>query len=84
MLWLDKNKISDLIPLANLTQLTTIHFIIRSATPLNNLTQLITLWLDKNIISDIKPLENLTQLTTLGIELNQISDIVDKVIPFGN
>ena len=79
--WLNSNRISDLSPLAGLTQLTHLHLndpndrIISDITPLTNLTQLSTLYLAHNIISDITPLTNLTQLTELSLWNNSISDI---------
>ena len=79
--WFNSNRISDLSPLAGLTQLTHLYLndpndrIISDITPLTNLTQLSTLYLAHNIISDITPLTNLTQLTELSLGNNSISDI---------
>ena len=71
-------KISDLRPLASLTNLTTLNLTynkISDLKPLANLTNLTTLILTFNEISDIKPLSRLTKLTTLQIGVNKISDI---------
>ena len=74
----DPLKISDLRPLASLTNLTTLNLTynkISDLKPLANLTNLTTLILTFNEISDIKPLSRLTKLTMLQIGANKISDI---------
>ena len=77
---LNGNQISDLSPLANLTNLTSLELYanmiqISDISPLASLTNLTYLGLWSNQISDISPLANLTNLTSLHLQLNQISDI---------
>ena len=72
------NEISDISPLAGLTQLT--QLILRSnsitdLSPLAGLKRLTGLELGGNNISDIFPLSTLKQLTGLGLVSNNISDI---------
>ena len=80
-LHLGGNQISDISPLAGLTQLWNLALYrnqIRDISPLAGLTQLSTLHLAENQISDISPLAGLTQLRDLGflgLGENQISDI---------
>ncbi|RKU19976.1 hypothetical protein C6503_06835 [Candidatus Poribacteria bacterium] len=83
-LYLNKNPITDLQPLVNLTKLETLHIrdLAPTATtanldirPLGNLMSLKKLTLQRNGISDITPLSRLTQLQTLGIEGNPITDL---------
>ena len=74
----NSNSISDISPLAGLTQLTKLDLgsnNISDISPLTGLNQLTTLNLVLNSISDISPLAGLTQLTTLDLEINSISDI---------
>ncbi len=75
---LANNKISDIKPLASLTNLTVLVLSfnqISDIKPLASLTNLTRLYLAKNQISNIKPLESLTNLTLLWLSNNQISDI---------
>ena len=83
---LDGNNISDITPLADLTQLTSLHLgrvtteaafgnSVSDIGPLENLTNLEFLFLDSNQIGDISKLANLTQLKQLGLSSNSISDI---------
>ena len=75
---MDSNSITDLSPLANLTQLTTLGLgdnNIVDISPLGNLTQLPTLYLKNNIITDISPLTNLVNLERLELQNNRITDI---------
>ena len=72
------NTISDVSPLANLTQLTYLRLggnTISDVSPLANLTQLTSVDLYSNTISDVSPLANLTQLTYLRLGGNTISDV---------
>ncbi len=71
------NSISDLTPLAGLTQLTDLQLgnSISDLTPLAGLTQLTKLQLTSNSISDLTPLAGLTQLTFLKLDGNSISDL---------
>ncbi len=77
--WREHN-VSDLTPLAQLTQLRTLDLFsnnISDLTPLAQLIQLTDLNLARNKISDITPLAQLTQLRTLDLssKSNKISDI---------
>ena len=81
-LHLNKNPITDLRPLVNLTNLEILHIQDLAPTtanldirPLADLISLKTLTLQRNGISDISPLARLTQLRTLGIEGNPITDL---------
>ena len=71
-------KISDIVVIANLTQLEWINLggnSIEDITILATLTQLTFLRLDMNQIRDISPLANLTLLEELWINRNAITDI---------
>jgi len=75
-LYLGDNKISDIKPLSNLTNLTTLNLRenqISDIKPLSNLTKLTSLNLKDNQISDIKPLSNLTKLTELSLSGNPLT-----------
>ena len=78
-LYMPQNQISDITPLANLTNLTGLLILgenqISDISSLANLTGLTGLGLYQNQISDITPLAGLTGLTQLHISQNQISDI---------
>lgn len=81
-LHLNKNPITDLRPLVNLTNLEILHIQDLAPTtanldirPLGDLINLKTLTLQRNGISDISPLTGLMQLRTLGIEGNPITDL---------
>ena len=79
---LANNEISDLTPLANLTELSVLQLSdneISTLTPLANLTELRQLDLANNEIRDLGPLANLNVLYSLVLETNQISDI--SVLP---
>ena len=70
--------ISDISPLAKLTNLQTLAIYgnsISDISPLSELTQLRTLTILRGYIRDISPLANLTQLTELTIANNLITDI---------
>ncbi|MDE2808908.1 MAG: leucine-rich repeat domain-containing protein, partial [Gemmatimonadota bacterium] len=80
-LQLHNNFISDLMPLAGLTNLTELYLygnrISNSdLTHLTGLTNLTTLQLGFNGISDLTPLASLTNLTELEIEDNAITDLM--------
>ena len=78
--WL--NPISDLTPLANLTNLRYLDLTecqIADITPLANLIQLQSLHISSNQIVDIGPLANLTQLQEISLQHNQIEDISSLV-----
>ena len=72
------NKIRDMTPLSDLTQLRLLSLHqtqIRDITPLASLTALETLVLNISQVNDIKALSGLTQLKTLEMFNNQVSDI---------
>ena len=73
---LTNKNISDLTPLAGLTNLTELILYrnnIGDLTPLAESTNLTELHLSYNKISDISPLAGLTNLTDLGLKDNNIS-----------
>ena len=81
-LYIGKNPITDLRPLANLTQLVEFHFWHVPPNPTNldlrplvNLINLEVISLEGNGISDISPLANLKKLQRLDLSRNHISDI---------
>jgi internalin A len=72
------NDISNLEPLASLSNLTSLDLIgnrISDVKPLASLSNLTYLALSKNEIIDIKPLAGLSNLTYLSLNQNQITDI---------
>ena len=80
------NRITDLSPLANLTNLTQLHIWHREVdgmppvtnldiTPLSGLINLEGLSLENNGISDISPLAGLKELQLLGLAVNTIEDL---------
>ena len=72
------NRLSDITPLQNLTNLTDLNLgsnQISDITPLRNLTNLTRLILQYNRISDLTPLANLESLSHLSLIGNQINDI---------
>ena len=82
--WIDgqgpvnSNTISDFLPIAGLTRLTSLNLSycgLSDVSFLSGLTQLTSLQLYENSISDISPLAKLKTLTTLDIWDNSISDI---------
>ena len=80
--WVDKewhtNPISDVSPLAALTQLTLLNLGYTGASdisPLAALTQLRWLSLGGTAVSDVSPLAALTQLTYLNLRRTAVSDI---------
>ncbi len=77
-LWLGRNQISDITPLAGLTQVLDLRLSenqISDITPLAGLTQLQVLELSLNPINDYTPLMALTQLSEFYLAGNQISDV---------
>ena len=76
--WINSNSISDLSPLAGLTNLTELWIQrnnISDVSPLAGLTNLTTMSLGNNNITNISPLVGLTNLTALYLRENSISDI---------
>ena len=76
--YVNSNTISDLSPLAGLTNLTQLDLWgnnISDISALASLTNLAGLWLGVNSISDISVVADLTHLINLGLEGNNISDI---------
>lgn len=74
----DSHSISDISPIAGLTNLTSLGFggnPISDISPIAGLTNLTSLGLGHNQISDISPIAGLTNLTSLGLAGNRISDI---------
>ena len=72
------NRISDLTPLKDLTNLTYIDLrwnAVKDLAPLRNLTNLITLGLERNAVENLAPLRNLTNLTSLYLHENKVTDI---------
>jgi len=71
--------VSDLSPLADLTNLKTLilqrNFSITDISPLAKLTNLVKLDIEENNISDISVLAGLTNLRSLHLHRNEISDI---------
>ena len=81
-------NISDLTPLAGLTNLSKLHLSgnnISDLTPLSGLTNLTELWLRRNNISDLTPLAGLMNLTRLSIGNNKMSDsqkaMIEEALP---
>jgi len=77
-LHLPDNNISDITPLAGLTNLRTLHLHdnnISDLTPLAGLTNLQELVLNKNNISDLTPLAGLTNLKELWLHDNNVTDL---------
>ena len=76
--YVNSNDISDLTPLAgltNLTRLTLTNTGVSNLTPLAGLTNLTRLSLGRNSIADLTPLVGLTSLTWLSLGENSVSDI---------
>ena len=74
----DSHSISDISPVASLTNLTSLGLggnPMSDISPVAGLTNLTSLGLGHNQISDISPVAGLTNLTSLGLGHNQISDI---------
>ncbi|MGF1521258.1 MAG: CHAT domain-containing protein [Leptolyngbyaceae cyanobacterium] len=75
---LSDRQISNLKPLASLTQLNTLYLAQNQITdigPLSSLNQLTNLYLLDNQITNIRPLEQLENLNTLYLDNNQIEDL---------
>ncbi|MBE9100776.1 leucine-rich repeat domain-containing protein [Vacuolonema iberomarrocanum] len=71
-------SVTDLSPLAsltNLTELTLENTAVADLLPLANLTNLTRLQLRNNQITDLSPLADLTQLTWLSLKDNNITDL---------
>ena len=76
--FINSNSVSDISPLAELTNLTQLRLDdnnISDISPVAGLTNLTVLGLDDNNISDISAVAGLTNLTVLGLSNNNISDI---------
>ena len=72
------HEISDLSPLADLTNLTTLNLEgneISDLSPLTGMTKLTELWLWNNKIHDLSPLAGMTKLTCLDLWNNEINDL---------
>lgn len=70
--------ISDLAPLAKLTNLEKLYLDdnkINDLSPLAGLTNLVVLNLEKNFITDVTPLAGMTKLEELQLDRNRISDL---------
>ena len=77
--YVNSNDISDLTPLAgltNLTRLTLTNTGVSNLTPLAGLTNLTRLSLGRNSIADLTPLVGLTNLTWLSLSENSVSDLI--------
>ena len=76
--WVNSNAITDLSPLAGLTNLTDLYLgnnAITDILPLAGLANLTKLILYENTITDISPLAGLTTLTELVLWENNITDV---------
>ena len=76
--WRNSNSVSDLSPLAGLTNLTELLLDdnnITDISPLSGLTNLTNLGLSINNITNILPLVDLTNLEVLGLWRNSVSDL---------
>ncbi len=72
------SPVSDLSPLANLTNLKRLDILfsqVSDLSPLANLTNLERIDISYSQVSDLSPLANLTNLKRLGIAYNQVSDL---------
>ena len=77
-LMLFRRQLSDLRPLASLTNLSELWLdtnYISDLSPLTNLINLKKLWLENNKIADVTPLSALAGLTHLSLENNLVSDV---------
>ena len=75
---LEHQQISNLRPLADLTELASIGFhdnYIEDLEPLGNLPNIVEMAIGMNLITDIIPIQNLVNLEKLWIQNNFISDI---------
>ena len=84
--WINSNSISDLSPLAGLTNLTELWIggnSILDISPLAGLTNLISLTLEANSVLDISAMEGLTNLTSLHLAGNNVSDLSPLVANAG-
>ena len=77
-IWVNSNAITDISPLAGLTNLTYLYLgenAITDISPLAALTNLTNLVLYENTITDISPLTGLINLTHLYLRDNSITDV---------
>ena len=78
---LGSNQISDLTPIAGLTNLTVLSFggfggnLITDLSPLAEMTNMTSLALTNNQITDLTPLAGMTYLASLGLGGNQVTDM---------
>jgi internalin A len=75
---LSNKKVSDLMPLKDLTQLQHIdvsYTEVNDLTPLKDLTPLQNLYVSQTEVSDLTPLKDLTQLQNLYISQTEVSDL---------
>ncbi|MDG1138699.1 MAG: hypothetical protein P8N49_04190 [Opitutales bacterium] len=73
------NNISDLTPLAGLTNLVQLNLKennLSDLSPLSELTSLLTLDVEENEISDLSPLANLDNLINLAVGGNKVTEIL--------
>lgn len=76
--WINSNSVSDLSPVAGLTNLAELYLgnnMISDISAVAGLTNLESLYLRNNTISDISPVAGLTNLESLNLNNNTISDI---------
>ena len=79
----NNRRITDISPLANLTELTVLDLEgcrISDIAPLANLTRLTALKLRGNRIINVSPLENLNKLSVLELEGNPIMELIENKI----
>ncbi len=72
------NSVSDVTPLANLTNLKELDLRstqVSDITPLSNLTKLENVYLGHTHVHDVKPLANLTNLKRLDLQGTLVSDV---------
>jgi internalin A len=77
-LYINNGQLTDLSPLAGLTDLIILSLegnLISDISPLSGLTELRVLDLNFNQISDVSPLSRLRNLEQLNLNLNKISDV---------
>ena len=75
---INSNSVSDISPIAGLTNLTTLNLTNNSVadiSPIAGLTKLTWLYLTNNSVTDISPIAGLTNLKTLSLINNSVADI---------
>ena len=76
--WVNRNTVSDVTPLARLTELEWLSLndtAVADLTPLTTLTRLEKLWLNNTAVADVSPLTTLTRLRGLSLAGTAISDV---------